>query len=343
MSASFPIIKSILDTDYYKCTIQNAILNTKSLCGNKARYEFINRRKEGQFTESFIKKLKEEIGYMSDLRLTDEERNFLEKQGVFSEKYLDFLSNYRFNPKQVKPFLLDGELNLHILGNWEETVLWEVPLMGLISEIYFQEIDTEWDYEGQEEKIKQKIFMLDELNGSYYSDFGTRRRRSFESQRIVVEQLSEVSTNCVGTSNIYLAMKYNMKPIGTVAHEWYMGISAIHGLAAANYYGLKYWADVYHGKLGIALTDTFTTNCFLNDFDEYWARIYDGLRQDSGKPLEWFEKVSKHYESLNLFNPITKTLVFSDGLDIKKAIEIHEAVKIYNSLSQKIKFISFFA
>lgn len=336
------IIKSLLDNDTYKFFMQNAILNTKNLCGNKAQYDFINRRKEKQFVEPFIKRLKEEIGYMQDLKLTSEEREFLEKQNIFNEKYLDYLSNYEFNPKQVKISLSDNELNLTVNGKWEETVLWEVPLMALISEIYFQEIDTEWDYEGQEDKIKQKIFLLDELKGSYYSDFGTRRRRSFESQRIVVENLAKHASNCVGTSNVYLAMKNNMKPIGTVAHEWYMGISAIHGFSSANFYGLKYWSDIYRGKLGIALTDTFTTKCFLNDFDEYWARLYDGLRQDSGKPLEWFEKVIKHYENLNLPYQTTKTLVFSDGLDIQKVTEIYKAVQEYNIISNKLKFIPYF-
>ncbi len=319
-----PVIKSILDNDLYKFSMQNAVLNYRQ--NVPVEYEFINRRPDGKFNDAFAKAFQIELGRMSELRLTNDELNFLRnKTPWFGEDYLQYLMNYRFNPSEVNWSIQKNELNLKIISkSWEQSILWEVPLMALISELYFLHCDTDWTYNEQEQidKLNAKGQKLQDIK---FTDFGTRRRRSYDTQYLAVLRL-RAFRNFMGTSNVHLAHVLNTRPLGTMAHEWIMGISALEGLRYANKHALKIWMDVYQGNLGTALTDTFGSDAFFRDFDGSLARLFDSVRHDSSCPYKFTDKTVDAYKKLSI-NPMTKSIIFSDGLTPDEALAIAEYCK----------------
>ena len=318
------IIKSILDNDLYKFVMQNAVLSYKP--NILVQYKFYNRRPEGRFTSYFAAILKEKITEMEKLRLTHDEAIWLEEQCPFLDKrYIDYLRNYRYNPDEVSfRITQERELSLCIEGTWESTILWEVPLMAIISELYFKHCSTNWAYDHNKivNNLHQKAYIL---RNCYWADFGTRRRRTYITQDTVINEF-KYYPGFMGTSNVHLAHKHNVKPIGTIAHEWIMGISALEGLRHANKHALRIWGNIYKGNLGIALTDTFGTDSFLKDFDLYLAKLFDGVRHDSGDPVEFGNKVIKHYSLLGI-DSTTKTIVFSDSLDPETAAMLEKTFR----------------
>jgi nicotinate phosphoribosyltransferase len=318
------IITSLLDTDLYKTTMQQAVLELFPKAN--VEYRFKNRGVQ-KFTPSFLAELRRQIQLMSTISLSNEEYSWIQDNiPFFKPLYLEYLRNYRYNPDEVYLHLDDdGNLDISIKGSWHSTILWEVPLMALISELYFTMIDTDWveDHNDIEYKAERKsgIMAAGRLN---FADFGTRRRRSHLVQDSVIRGLMK-QPYFRGTSNIYFAMRYDLKPIGTMAHEWIMGVSALEGLRHANYHALQDWVRVYNADLGIALTDTFGTPAFFDNFNVRLAKLYDGVRHDSGDPVEFAKKVIAHYEKLGI-DPKAKTIVFSDGLDINTAIMIDSHV-----------------
>jgi len=313
-----PIIKSILDNDLYKFTMQQGVLELFSK--THVSYRFKNRGDQ-RFNNDFLSALKEQIISMAKLRLTSSEYSFLIlKVPSFKRNYLAYLNNYRFDPNEIEASLDENnDLVISIKGPWHSTILWEVPLMAIISELYFEIIDTDWNYNDQIRKAAIKGFALSSGSCSF-ADFGTRRRRSFKNQDIVVNEMKIYST-FAGTSNVFLAMKHGLRPIGTMAHEWFMGISVLEGLRNANYYAITDWKRVYTGSLGIALTDTYGTDAFFNNFTLELSKLYDGVRHDSGDPFNFGKKVIAHYKKMGI-DPMSKTIVFSDGLNTQKAIDI---------------------
>jgi nicotinate phosphoribosyltransferase len=286
----------MLDNDMYKFTMQKAVLGYKQ--GVPVQYVFNNRRPEGKFNMRFYDAFRTELDNMRQVRLVPEELNWFGAQCPFlGHDYLAYLHDYRYDPAEVDAKVHDGELELEINGTWERTILWEVPLMEL-----------------------RKAQMLQDC---LWADFGTRRRRSYATQDLVVFA-SKGCDGFVGTSNVHLAHKHGVKPIGTMAHEWIMGISALEGLRYANRHALNIWKGIFKGALGIALTDTFGSAAFFEDFDLELAKLYDGVRHDSGDPLEFGKAVVEHYEGLGI-DPSTKTIVFSDGLDPATADSIRRA------------------
>lgn len=323
-----PIINSIVDNDLYKITMQFAII--KKFPNSEVEYTFVNRGKT-QFPDGFDYELRKEIDLMRNLALTQEEKKFLqEKCGHYLDRpYLDFLEGYRYDPSEVGVVLKDGELNIKIRGFWYRTVLWEVPLMALISELYFKmtgQEPVERRKRQQNNIEKGKSF---QMNNMILSEFGTRRRYSYQVQDEVVSDLKscyDSNTFLKGTSNIHFAMKYALNPHGTHAHEWVSGIAAIKGYSHANKHMMECWSSVYNGSLGIALTDTFGVNSFLRDFDIKFSKLFDGVRHDSGNPIEFADKIINHYNSLGI-NPNSKTIIFSDGLDLETCLEIYKHCK----------------
>ena len=319
-------IRCILDNDLYKFSMCNGVLRKHP--NVRVSYKFNDRKAKEHtaWTPSALEKLQQKIADMSGLRLSPQKRAWCEaKMPWINRSFWDFLANYRFDPSEVRCWLDENNvLQIEITGLWCRTILWEVPLLALVSEVYYEEIDTNWSEDGQEEKMEDKARRLAEA-GVAWGDFGTRRRRHFDAQERVV-RIGKKYANFTGTSNVFLAMKYDVKPLGTMAHEWIMAHSALFSLRHANKFALEAWNDVYQGNLGTALPDTFGTDAFLRDFDGVLARLFDSVRHDSGDPFEWAEKMIAHYKSLGI-DPKSKPLGFTDGNTVESAIEIHNWMK----------------
>ncbi|KAI8372457.1 nicotinate phosphoribosyltransferase [Blakeslea trispora] len=332
------VFKSILDNDLYKFTMQQAVIQhyKKDI---PVVYQFTNREKALTLNSESVTWLKKQIEDMSLLRLTEAERDYLSSLPYMTQEYIEFLTEFQYNPKdQVKiQFDDSGDFDLQVTGTWHETILYEVPLLALISEAYFRFTDRDWNYEGQVEKAVQKTRALLEY-GCVFSEFGTRRRRDFKTHDLVMNAIHQTHQeyqkkceesgttpkgNVSGTSNVYLAMKYNVPAVGTCAHEFFMAVSALEGVEHANRETLEIWHNVYQGSLGVALTDTFTTDVFLRDFDHRLASAYAGVRQDSGDASVFIDKFVAHYRSLGI-DPSTKLIVFSDSLNVERAIELYD-------------------
>lgn len=281
-------------------------------------YRFTNRGKQ-KFSKKFLDALVSEINAMSSLSLTKNEESFLHTLPYMKDWYIEYLRSYRFDPNELDVKLNDGNLEIIITGKWYRTILWEVPLMALISELYFIIDDTKWTSDGQEKKLNDKISKL-MANNCLYFDFGTRRRRNFATQDMIVGKMKSHYW-FGGTSNPYLAMKYNTKVSGTMAHEWVQGISALESMNHPNRFMMKKWTDFYGPYLNVALTDTYGIKSFLKDFDFNLASIFKSLRHDSGCPFKFTDIFVEYYKKLGI-DPKTKTLVFSDGLNVDSAVKI---------------------
>ncbi len=310
------MIHSILDTDTYKLTMQQAIAYHYPRV--EVEYEFINRGKT-QFPHGFGQRLREAVNAMAKLRLATEEESFLREQCYyFTPNYVDMLRGYRYDSPQVNIRQVGGELFVTIKGLWYLATLWEVPVLATISELYYEMTDKKPDKEWQTRFGVKAERMSDA--GCVVSDFGSRRRASYDVHDQVVGMLKDFSC-CAGTSNVHLAHKYGLTPIGTMAHEFIMGHAAMFGYRRATAEMLNAWVKVYGGELGVALPDTFTTDVFLRDFGVFHAKLFDGVRHDSGD-WKWFtDLMVDHWKKLRI-DPSTKAIVYSDGLDADKAIGI---------------------
>ncbi len=324
------MINSLLDNDLYKFTMQNAAM--KLYPHSKVKYKFINRGKDN-FPKGFSKILQVKINDFAKIKLSKEEENYLRKKCHFLDPvYMDFLKGFRFNPDEVKIVQRSNKLSIEIEGYWYRTILWEVPLLSMVSELYFELTNKSEINQKKIEKLNISKAKKFEKLGAKFADFGTRRRFSFENQMNVVKTLKEYApTTFTGTSNIHLAHKLNLTPIGTQAHEWFMFHAAKYGFKMANPIALGRWVDIYHGNLGIALSDTFTSEAFFESFDTMYAKLFDGVRQDSGDPVVFAKALVEHYKKLRI-DPKLKTIVFSDGLNYDKVKNIEKKVnKLINT------------
>lgn len=323
-----PIIISLLDTDLYKFNMNQVMFHKHTdLIGE---YHFKCRNKGVTWTEEMFDEINEQIDHLCTLTFKEDELNYLRSIRFIKDDYVEFLRLWRPLRDYVKTELSDdGELSIIVKGPLFSAMQFEIYLLEIVNEVYFR---MRFGYEDLRDSAKERLNAKIEAfkSGKYnfnFAEFGCRRRLSRAWQDTVVRKLIETG-HCVGTSNVYLAMKYNVKPIGTYAHEFvqmYQGISKIP-LAYTNYYAMKDWFNEYNGDNGIALTDTLTTDLFLLDFDYLQASTYTGLRHDSGDPYEWGEKVIQHYKDLGI-DPKTKTLLFSDSLDFDKAEQIYQYFK----------------
>lgn len=317
------IIRSILDSDLYKFSMMYWVLSHYPEA--EAEYTFNNRSVNMTFTKKAVKIIKKQVKLMSKLKLTDVEYDWLKENLTFLPiSYRQYLAAYHFNPNQVLINLVDGKLNITIKGKWRDTILWEVPLMAIISEVYFKYVDKDWSMDHQIGNARVKADNLS-TSGCLFADFGTRRRRSFETQDIVVAEMKK-SKGFVGTSNPYLAMKHNVKALGTCAHEAIGAVAALESLNHPNKIFMERWSETYGGSLGTMLPDTYGLTSFLKDFSLGKAKLWDGLRHDSGDPYIFTDRIIEHYKKLGI-DPTTKTLIFSDGLDVQTAIALNEYCK----------------
>jgi len=321
------IIKNILDQDLYKLSMQNAILEL--FPNSQAEYRFTNRGNQNFKNEDFIKELKQEVFNMRYLKLHSDQAEWLSKTCPYLKpQYIEYLKNYKFDPSQVKILFKNDQLDIKIKGPWYSTILWEVPLMAIISELYFKIIEKNWHYNNAniQSRASEKFQKLSN-NNCLFADFGTRRRRSFEIQNTIIETFAKLknqnNTNFVGTSNVYLAYKNDLKPIGTCAHEWIQGMQVLESFNHCNYFAMQNWVKIYNTALGIFLTDTITTDMFLKNFNRRFAMLFDGIRHDSGDPFIFVKKIVEKYKELNI-NPLSKTVIFSDSLNVEKALILKE-------------------
>lgn len=315
------IIQNITDNDLYKFTTMNAV--QKKFPEAVVKYEFINRGKNS-FPEGFADALRKEVDSMQQVRLSSQEEEFIRRKCYFFDPvFIDLLKGFQYDPSEVRISQHGGDLRVEIEGLWYRTVLWEVPLLAIISELYFRITGQKPDdYEPRAiDKAKEFANI-----GAELSEFGTRRRFSFEVQDRIIGILKQYSGRFMnGTSNVYFAMKHKLTPIGTHPHEWFMYHGACYGYRFANALSLENWVDVYHGYLGIALTDTYTSDNFFANFSVKHARLFDGVRWDSGDPVSFTEKTIQHYINHRI-DPKTKTIVYSDALDLEKVKNIKRNV-----------------
>lgn len=305
------IITSLLDTDLYKLTMQQAVLD--KFDHEVATYAFKDRG-DTEYPEGFAHLLRQQVALMGTLRLTDDEAEYLKGTGLFSQSYLNFLRQFKFDANDVVVDQHGGNLQIDIHGPWVNTILWEVPLMRTISALYFRHAYPVSDFldRARDKAVTIKAARLKVV------DFGTRRSFSPGVHRNVVWTMKDA---LAGTSNPYIAWMYNMPVVGTYAHEWVQAHAGLYGVTRANHMAMFHWTDTYYGKLGIALTDTYTSDKFLESFNWKYARIFDGVRHDSSDPIAWGYKMLQHYRNLGI-DPNTKTFVFSDGLDVPTAAAI---------------------
>ncbi len=324
-----PIVISLLDTDLYKFNMDQVIFHRHTdLCGE---YYFRCRNEGVVFTPEMLEEINEQIGHLCTLRFRKEELDYLRSIRFIKNDYVEFLRLWHPIRDYVETGLTEtGELQIVVRGPLFSAMQFEIFLLEIVNEVYFR---MKYDYDtllaSAREKLDAKIAAFREGKYTFsFAEFGARRRLSLEWEDEMVRRFAQETKNCVGTSNVYLAMKHNLTPIGTYAHEYvqmYQGIDSIP-LAYTNHYALEDWYNEYKGDNGTALTDTLTTDLFLLDFNRSMVNNFTGVRHDSGDPFEWGEKLIAHYRKYGA-DPKTKTLLFSDGLDFDRAQELYDAFK----------------
>ncbi|UWX94759.1 nicotinate phosphoribosyltransferase [Enterobacter mori] len=319
-----PVLHTLLDTDAYKLHMQQAVFHHYHDVHVAAEFRCRGDDLLGIYADS----IREQVDAMQHLALQDDEYHWLSGLPFFKADYLTWLRDFRYKPEQVTVTNDNGKLNIRLAGPWREVIMWEVPLLAVISELAHRyrspETGVEQAVASLENKLVEFSHLTEGMDMSRFRlmDFGTRRRFSREVQQAIVKRLQQEPW-FVGTSNYDLARRLDLTPMGTQAHEWFQAHQQISpDLANSQRAALAAWLDEYPNQLGIALTDCITMDAFLRDFGPEFAERYQGLRHDSGDPVEWGEKAIAHYEKLGI-DPMTKVLVFSDNLDLAKAVDLY--------------------
>jgi nicotinate phosphoribosyltransferase len=325
------IITSLLDTDLYKFTMMQVVLH--QFPGAEVEYRFKCRNKVN--LAPFVSEIREEIRGLCNLRFQDAELAYLKAMRFIKGDFIDFLGIFRLNEKYVSVTALPtGEIDVSIKGPWLHTILFEVPVLSIINEVYFRNTQKQPNLLEGRARLGTKIAQLqaDDLQALKIADYGTRRRFGKVWHEEVLRTLATklgagVSGQFAGTSNVLFAMKLGMTPLGTMAHEYLQACQALGPrLRDSQVFGFESWAKEYRGDLGIALSDVYGMNAFLRDFDMYFCKLFDGARHDSGDPFQWGERMIAHYLK-NRVDPKTKTLIFSDGLTVPRTIELYKQFK----------------
>lgn len=328
------IINSLLETDAYKFSMGQAIYHQFS--AYKTTWSFKCRNEDVHFTKEMVEEIKRQIQLYCGLRFKEDELMYLNSIKWIKGSYVDFLRLWK--PRYEDFTITDDApcgLSIETKGTWLNTSMYEIPTLAIVNEVYFR---MAYDYDELMVSFRERLAAkLEGLrNGTYemgpFSEFGMRRRFSGEAEEMAILALKEGSyegSTFVGTSNVYLAKKHNVVPIGTMAHEWIMCVGQgnhKHNPAYSNWYALDAWVKEYGVLNGTALTDTITTDCFLRDFQLTYSTLFSGVRHDSGDPFMWGDKMIAHYQSLGI-DPKQKTLLFSDSLNFERATEIYRYFK----------------
>lgn len=317
------IINSILENDLYKFSMgyfyQNIYPNAIGTFTFKDRNNTV-------YSENFVVELKKEFKELAKLFLQKAEFDWAVKTIPYIPQcYWEWLQGFRFEPNKIQVWLdVDQHLHIEVTDLIYRVTMYEIPILAIVSESSHRHTITT-TYDEVITKLDDKINIAKEHN-LFFAEFGMRRRYSAYVEDLVVKYLAKNCPTFVGTSTVSLAMKYNVKPIGTMAHELFMATAALTSPKEANYIVMENWGKVYDGDLGTVLTDTYTVDAFLRSFSMKLAKLYDGVRHDSGDPIEFGEKIIAKYQSYGI-DPMSKCIVFSDALDFPRAAEIKEYFK----------------
>lgn len=322
------IINHFTDDDLYKFTMCCAVID--NFPRTRVRYRFVDRNNT-VYPAGFADELRHQVRLLENLVITDEEISFMRRRCYYIPSWFyTFLKGFRYDSRWVTVDQDDeGHLSVEFEGNWSDTILLEVKVLAIISELFYEMTGeaSNLDYEAYFDKSYEKARRLIEA-GCSFSDFGTRRRASFKAQETVVAAMKKCCCDSkgpgrfTGTSNVYLAMKYDLIPIGTMAHELISAIAGMYGPQMSNHMAMKVWAHTYRGALGTFLYDTYGWQIFSLNFSEDYANMFKGLRVDSGDNHEQLDLIVKKYRSLNI-DPASKQVVFSNGLNVDEAIELN--------------------
>ena len=321
------IIDSLLDTDLYKFTMMQVVLHR--FPGAQVEYRFKCRTPAIDLTPD-IDRIREEVAALCTLRFAEDELDYLRGLRFIKSDFVDFLGLFQLNTKyiRIEPAAdRPGEIDLSIRGPWLHTILFEIPVLAIVNELYFRRTAPTPDFAEGRRRLRRKIASIRDdstLSAVRIADYGTRRRFSRAWQDEVLRGLkSDLAENLAGTSNVMYARAHGLTPLGTMAHEYLQACQALGPrLRDSQTFGFETWAGEYRGDLGIALSDVYGMEAFLRDFDLYFCKLFDGARHDSGDPLQWGERLIAHYERYRV-DPRTKTLVFSDALTFDRVIELY--------------------
>jgi len=319
------IIQSLLDTDLYKFTMMQVVLH--HFPGAQVEYRF-KCRTPGVDLRPHLEEMKAEFAALCGLRFHEDELAYLRSLRFMKSDFVDFLGLFQFNAKYLSAGYgtAPGEIDITLRGPWLHTILYEIPVLAIVSEVYFRRTQPRPNLEEGRRRLQAKLELLRTVEPQLefkISDFGTRRRFSLAWQEEVLQTLKrEVPEYFAGTSNVWFALRNNLTPLGTMAHEYMQACQALGPrLRDSQVFAFDKWAQEYRGDLGIALSDTYGFDAFLRDFDMYFCKLFDGARHDSGDPFDWGERMIAHYRR-NRVDPRTKQLIFSDQLDFPLAIKI---------------------
>lgn len=321
------IIESLLDTDLYKFTMMQVVLH--QFPGAQVEYRF-KCRNPGVDLARCIDEIRDEVAHLCTLRFAEDELAYLRGLRFIKSDFVDFLGLFQMNRKYVtvEPSSGgDGEIDVVVQGPWLHTILFEIPLLAIVNEVWFRSTERSPDFvEGRRRLLDKTALIRDDpsLEGMRVADYGTRRRFSRRWHDEVIRGLrDQLGENFAGTSNVLFARRYGLTPLGTMAHEYLQACQALGPrLRDSQVFGFESWAREYRGDLGIALSDTYGMDAFLRDFDLYFCKLFDGARHDSGDPFDWGERLIAHYEAHRI-DPRTKTLIFSDSLNVPLAIQLY--------------------
>lgn len=320
------VINSILENDLYKFSMSYYYqIHYPNAWGTFTFHD----RNNTEYSKEFVDLLKEEFNNLATLSLQQSEFDWAVKTiNYIPQCFWEWLSCFRFEPNKINTWL-DEEQHLHIevSDSMYKVTFYEIPILATVSELYHRYVGDGYQTRNELSKamvpnMEKKVAIALQHN-LYFADFGLRRRFSKLSEEIAIEHMKQYCPTFTGTSTVSYAMKYNIKPIGTMAHECFMFQAAVHTPKEANYEVMERWVDVYDGNLGTVLTDTYTVDAFLRNFSMKLAKLYDGVRHDSGDPKLFGDRIIRKYESYGI-DPTSKTIVFSDGLDFETAAEIKE-------------------
>jgi nicotinate phosphoribosyltransferase len=334
------IITSLLDTDLYKFTMMQVVLH--QFPGAQVEYRFMCRN-GGADLAAHVDEIREEIRSLCSLHFQESELAYLRSMRFIKSDFVDFLGLFKLNQKYIRVTPLpSGDIDITIVGPWLHTILFEIPVLAIVNEVYFRNTQSVPDFVEGRKRLDTKIGQLrvEGLSDLKIADYGTRRRFSRAWHEEVIRVLSarlgtshspgqtlSAPGQLAGTSNVWLAMKLGLTPLGTMAHEYLQASQALGPrLRDSQTFAFESWAREYRGDLGIALSDVYGMSAFLRDFDLYFCKLFDGARHDSGDPFHWGERMLDHYIH-NRVDPLTKTLIFSDGLTVPRTIELYQRFK----------------